>query len=76
MKHLEGYIEGYTDALKDTGEWFEMTEREQKDTVKKALIYFEKIDYAYENLKVALLNHYCPQLLQETYEKGEWKNGK
>lgn len=58
MSHLEvedGLV-GYVDALKDTGEWFDMTEKEQKQSLKNAAVYFDKIFHGILQAQIATLN--------------------
>lgn len=57
---VEDGLQGYVDALKDTGEWFEMTDAEHKTTLKNAAVYFDKIFYGITMARIATLNALNP----------------
>lgn len=67
MSHLdvEDGLEGYVDALKDTGEWFDMTEKEQNQSLKNAAVYFDKIFHGIVESQITALNIINPNWKQE-----------
>jgi hypothetical protein len=64
-EHLAEYVQGYVDALKDNGEWHEMTKAQQREVVSWALVYFDKIDYGITQARIAVLNLLNPNWVNE-----------
>lgn len=61
--HLTEYVQGYVDALKDKGEWQEMTTKEQREVVNWALVYFDKVDHGITRAQITALNILKPNWL-------------
>lgn len=43
---LQGCLQGWQDAMKETDEWAELTKSERKNLAKKAIVTFDKIHYS------------------------------
>jgi len=48
QKFIEGCIQGFNDAQKESQEWIELTKSEKKKIAEQALADFDRIFYGFE----------------------------
>lgn len=56
MFDLEQFISGYIDALKDSGQWLEMTKDQKLEAGKEALEYGQKMEFHFRMIHKILKN--------------------